>query len=104
MKDSCWSVSLVDVAADRVCSILKDDSDRVFCFAEILARINAHERAGGTVLLARVGGLRRPVRIERRVLAEVAFNRQQVFRRGNGGWFNLRRETQPALKRAENSE
>src|SRR3954469_7449759 len=88
-------VTFVYVAPDGVRLVLEDDADGVLRLAEILARVDTHERARRTVLLTRVSSLFRPLRIERSVLAQVAFDREQVINLRHG-WRHLRlRETEP---------
>jgi hypothetical protein len=73
------SVSLVNVAPDGVRPAAIDYAERIVDLAEILVRIDAQERPRRTVLLARVSLLRDALRIERRVLAQVALDGDHIL-------------------------
>src|SRR5205085_2310584 len=72
-------VALVYVAPDGLRLTLEDETDLILHLRKILARVDAHERARRTVLLTRVSVHFRAGRIERRVIAEIAFDREQVI-------------------------
>ena len=80
MPETRRDVSLVNVAPDGVRLVFEDDADGLLRFVEILARVDAHERTRRTILLTGEGRALCALRIERRVLTEIAFDREQVLR------------------------
>src|SRR2546425_13146608 len=51
MNNQRGGISLVNVTSNSMRLILEDDADGILRFTEILARIDAHQRAGRTVFL-----------------------------------------------------
>src|SRR5205085_7463291 len=82
-------------AADGLRLALIDKAEFAPRFREILARVDAHERAGRTVQLARIDVCGCALRVQRRVAAQVALDRDETlivaprvleFQFGRGRW------------------
>ena len=84
MPDRREQIELMNIFPDGVRFVLIDQTDRVFDFAEILTRINAHQSSGRTIFFTGISLLFRIRRIESRVLTKIAFDRQKIFRFGYG--------------------
>src|SRR5712692_658728 len=101
VNDACGNVTLVDISSNGVSLVFKNDPDSIFRFAKILTRVDAHEGASRAVFLTGVRWFFRSFWIERRILTEVALDRQQISRLSDGWRFRLRSQTEPAFERAE---
>src|SRR5215471_7909890 len=98
MKYDRGDVSLMDIPSNRVSLILENNSDRIFRFGEILARIDAHQGARGTVLFTGISRRSGALGIKRRVGAEVALDRQQIGRVRDRRRNRRHRQAQPVLQ------
>src|SRR5216684_1715216 len=87
MPHSSQRVATVNVPPNRMSLVAKYESQCLINFVKVLMWVNAHQRAGGTVLFAGVCLTPRSVRIQPGAFAEIAFDCHHVICFGNlRGW------------------